>query len=160
MPGPGTPTPAGPLGVTCVLEVTLGPDGRLVSGRILPVIQQGEGIPVKDPANRPMLFHCAGGNRASALWAIKRVVVDGWAVDRAIAERRHLLIGVVNATDWGHDAVLGPGTTLRTAIERDEAESAWVLDLKKGAVACLEGEPVPGGMTLRWLLPAKVARAC
>jgi phosphohistidine phosphatase len=34
------------------------------------------------------------------------------------------------------------------------------FELKKGAVACLAGEPTPGGMTLRWLLPPKVARAC
>lgn len=34
------------------------------------------------------------------------------------------------------------------------------FELKKGAVACLEGEPRPGEMTLRWLIPPKVARAC
>jgi uncharacterized protein (TIGR01244 family) len=45
---------------------------------------------VKDPANRPMVFHCGAGNRASALWAIKRVVADGWAVDRAITEAEAL----------------------------------------------------------------------
>ncbi|MEQ1501062.1 MAG: CapA family protein [Myxococcota bacterium] len=39
----------GPMGVTEVLEVTLGPDGKLVSGKILPVKQEGDGIPVKDP---------------------------------------------------------------------------------------------------------------
>ncbi|MBL8918363.1 MAG: phosphohistidine phosphatase SixA [Myxococcaceae bacterium] len=33
------------------------------------------------------------------------------------------------------------------------------FELKKGAVACLEGEPRPGGMTVRWLIPPKVARA-
>jgi uncharacterized protein (TIGR01244 family) len=40
----------------------------------------------KDPANRPMLFHCASANRASAFWAIKRVVVDGWTKEKALAE--------------------------------------------------------------------------
>ena len=40
----------------------------------------------KDPANRPMLFHCASANRASAFWAIKRVVVDGWPKEKALAE--------------------------------------------------------------------------
>ena len=34
------------------------------------------------------------------------------------------------------------------------------FELKKGAVACLEGAPQPGKMTLRWLIPPKVARTC
>jgi uncharacterized protein (TIGR01244 family) len=41
---------------------------------------------VKDPANRPMIFHCASGNRASAFWAVKRVVIDGWTKEKALAE--------------------------------------------------------------------------
>jgi uncharacterized protein (TIGR01244 family) len=51
---------------------------------------------VTDPANVPAFIHCASGNRASAMWAIKRVEVDHWDVDRALAE----------ATDLGiHDAL-------------------------------------------------------
>lgn len=38
--------------------------------------------------------------------------------------------------------------------------SGGSFELKKGAVACLEGQPAPGGMTLRWLVPPRVARAC
>jgi uncharacterized protein (TIGR01244 family) len=41
---------------------------------------------VVDPANQPVLVHCASGNRASALWLIKRMVVDGWDADRASTE--------------------------------------------------------------------------
>jgi uncharacterized protein (TIGR01244 family) len=41
---------------------------------------------VKDPANRPMFFHCASANRASVFWAIKRVMVDGWTKEKALAE--------------------------------------------------------------------------
>lgn len=37
--------------------------------------------------------------------------------------------------------------------------SAGRFELKKGAVACLEGEAEAGGMTLVWLLPPKVAGA-
>ena len=33
-----------------------------------------------------MLFHCASANRASALWAFKRVYVDGWPKERALTE--------------------------------------------------------------------------
>ena len=40
---------AGPMGLTQVLELTLGSDGKLVSGRILAGKQEGDGIPVKDP---------------------------------------------------------------------------------------------------------------
>jgi uncharacterized protein (TIGR01244 family) len=51
---------------------------------------------VTDPANTPAFIHCASGNRASALWAIKRVKVDHWDLDKAMAE----------ATDLGiHDAL-------------------------------------------------------
>jgi len=45
---------------------------------------------VKDPANRPMVFHCGAGNRAAALWAVKRVAADGWAVERAVTEAEAL----------------------------------------------------------------------
>lgn len=36
--------------------------------------------------NQPAFIHCASGNRAAALWMIKRVEVDKWDVDRASAE--------------------------------------------------------------------------
>jgi protein tyrosine phosphatase (PTP) superfamily phosphohydrolase (DUF442 family) len=32
---------------------------------------------VVDPANQRVFIHCASGNRAGALWMIKRIVVDG-----------------------------------------------------------------------------------
>lgn len=38
------------------------------------------------PENQPALVHCATGNRAAALWMIKRMVVDGWDGDRAAEE--------------------------------------------------------------------------
>ena len=41
---------------------------------------------VGDPANQPVFVHCASGNRAAALWMIKRLVVDGWEADRASTE--------------------------------------------------------------------------
>ena len=50
---------------------------------------------VVDPANQPVLVHCASGNRASALWMIKRIVVDGWDADRASTEAAAL--GLTNA---------------------------------------------------------------
>ena len=41
---------------------------------------------VKDPANLPIYIHSGEAHRAGALWAIKRVRVDGWTVERALAE--------------------------------------------------------------------------
>jgi uncharacterized protein (TIGR01244 family) len=34
----------------------------------------------------PAFIHCAGGNRAATMWLIKRLVVDGWDVERATQE--------------------------------------------------------------------------
>jgi protein tyrosine phosphatase (PTP) superfamily phosphohydrolase (DUF442 family) len=39
-----------------------------------------------EPSNQPMLIHCASGGRASMFWAIKRVVQDGWPVEKAMSE--------------------------------------------------------------------------
>ena len=40
----------------------------------------------RDRRNEPILVHCASGGRASMLWAIKRVMVDGWTVEKAMNE--------------------------------------------------------------------------
>jgi uncharacterized protein (TIGR01244 family) len=44
----------------------------------------------RDAANQPMFIHCASGNRAAAMWLIKRAVVDRWPLDRAMAEAEKL----------------------------------------------------------------------
>jgi uncharacterized protein (TIGR01244 family) len=41
---------------------------------------------VTSPANQPVFVHCASGNRAAALWMVKRIVVDGWDENRAAEE--------------------------------------------------------------------------
>jgi len=38
------------------------------------------------PGSEPAFIHCAGGNRAAAMWLAKRVAVDHWPADRAVAE--------------------------------------------------------------------------
>jgi uncharacterized protein (TIGR01244 family) len=40
----------------------------------------------RDRSNEPMLINCASGGRASMLLAIKRVMIDGWSVETAMAE--------------------------------------------------------------------------
>lgn len=41
---------------------------------------------VADPENQPIYIHCASANRVGGVWAIKRVVQDGWSRDAALAE--------------------------------------------------------------------------
>jgi uncharacterized protein (TIGR01244 family) len=40
--------------------------------------------------NHPVFVHCGSGHRVSAYWMIKRVRVDGWTVERALAEAQQL----------------------------------------------------------------------
>ena len=57
------------------------PDPRVVDSFLEAITAAG---------NQPALIHCASGNRASALWFIKRVIVDKWDTDRAMAEATEL----------------------------------------------------------------------
>lgn len=36
--------------------------------------------------NQPVYIHCGSANRVGALWFVKRVLSDGWAADKAMAE--------------------------------------------------------------------------
>jgi uncharacterized protein (TIGR01244 family) len=40
--------------------------------------------------SEPAFIHCSGGGRAAAMWLIKRLAVDHWAVDKAVAEANAL----------------------------------------------------------------------
>jgi uncharacterized protein (TIGR01244 family) len=46
--------------------------------------------------NQPAFIHCASGNRAAAMWFVKRVLVDKWDLDKAGTEAAGL--GLSNAT--------------------------------------------------------------
>jgi uncharacterized protein (TIGR01244 family) len=48
------------------------------------------------PGNEPAYIHCAAGNRAAAMWMVKRLVVDHWDADRAAQEAQAL--GMTSAT--------------------------------------------------------------
>lgn len=41
---------------------------------------------ITTPGNEPAYIHCAAGNRAAAMWMIKRLVVDHYDTDRAFQE--------------------------------------------------------------------------
>jgi len=45
---------------------------------------------ITTPGVEPAYIHCSGGNRASTMWFIKRMVVDHWTVDRAYKEATEL----------------------------------------------------------------------
>ena len=49
---------------------------------------------VADPSNQPVYIHCASANRVGGLWLIKRVLQDGWELDKARAEAK--AIGLTN----------------------------------------------------------------
>ena len=41
---------------------------------------------ITDSETEPAFIHCAGGGRAAMMWMLKRVLVDDWALDRALEE--------------------------------------------------------------------------
>jgi uncharacterized protein (TIGR01244 family) len=45
---------------------------------------------ITEPGNQPAFIHCASGNRAAAMWLIKRVLIDKWDNDRALEEAAEL----------------------------------------------------------------------
>jgi uncharacterized protein (TIGR01244 family) len=45
---------------------------------------------ITEPGNQPAFIHCASGNRAAAMWLIKRVLIDKWDNDRALEEAGQL----------------------------------------------------------------------
>jgi len=41
---------------------------------------------VVKPENLPMMLHCGSGTRVSMFWAVKRVMIDGWTIEKAMGE--------------------------------------------------------------------------
>ena len=50
---------------------------------------------VADTANQPLFIHCGTANRVSAMWLIKRMVIDKWTEERALEEAK--AIGLTSA---------------------------------------------------------------
>src|SRR5262249_45669457 len=48
---------------------------------------------ISQPGNQPAFIHCASGNRAAAMWLVKRVLIDKWDVERAGTEAASLGLG-------------------------------------------------------------------
>jgi uncharacterized protein (TIGR01244 family) len=45
---------------------------------------------ITEPGTQPAFIHCASGNRAAAMWMIKRALIDKWDNDRALEEATQL----------------------------------------------------------------------
>jgi uncharacterized protein (TIGR01244 family) len=43
---------------------------------------------VSNKANQPVFIHCGSANRVGAVWMVKRVLQDGWPVDKATTEAK------------------------------------------------------------------------
>lgn len=61
--------------------VTASPDPAAVDRFLQTIVRSGY---------EPAFIHCAGGGRAAMMWFIKRVLVDKWDNDRAMAEASQL----------------------------------------------------------------------
>jgi uncharacterized protein (TIGR01244 family) len=49
---------------------------------------------ISDKSNQPVFIHCASANRVGSVWLVKRVLQDGWPVEKATQEAK--LIGLTN----------------------------------------------------------------
>jgi uncharacterized protein (TIGR01244 family) len=47
---------------------------------------------ISNKANQPVFVHCGSASRVGSMWLVKRVLQDGWAVDKATEEAK--LIGL------------------------------------------------------------------
>ena len=51
---------------------------------------------IANKANQPVYIHCGSASRVGAMWMVKRVLQDGWAIDKATEEAK--LIGLRSPT--------------------------------------------------------------
>lgn len=49
---------------------------------------------IDNKANQPVYIHCGSANRVGVVWLVKRVVQDGWTIDKATEEAK--LIGLTS----------------------------------------------------------------
>ncbi|HEU5182072.1 MAG TPA: sulfur transferase domain-containing protein [Candidatus Polarisedimenticolia bacterium] len=64
------------------------------------------------PANQPVFIHCKSGNRVGSLWMIKRVLKDGWTIDKAREEAVAIGLATPQAEKFALDTI-APVPTVR-----------------------------------------------
>ena len=60
---------------------------------------------VTDKAHQPVYIHCASGQRASALWLAKRMLVDKWSKDKALEEAHAIGLTMAPLEQFALDSV-------------------------------------------------------
>src|SRR5207237_7811030 len=55
---------------------------------------------ITQPGNQPAFIHCGSGNRAAAMWFVKRVLVDKWDLERAAAEAAGLGLSIATLKNF------------------------------------------------------------
>ncbi len=58
-----------------------------------------------DPANRPAFIHCHSANRVGAFWMIRRVLRDGWSVEKAEDEAKKIGMRNPNPREFALDYI-------------------------------------------------------
>ena len=58
-----------------------------------------------DPAIFPVFVHCGSGNRVGAFWMIRRVLVDGWTLEKAEEEARRIGLRSPNLVAFAEDYI-------------------------------------------------------
>jgi uncharacterized protein (TIGR01244 family) len=64
---------------------------------------------LQNPDNRPLLIHCTVGARAAAIWLIKRVMLDGEPVDKALPEAESAGLKQATIRQWALDYLKAHG---------------------------------------------------
>jgi len=55
------------------------------------------------PGSEPAFIHCSGGNRAAAMWLIKKLVIDHWDEEQAEKEAKQLGLTSPKLEQWAVD---------------------------------------------------------
>ena len=82
-----------------------------------------------DKSIRPVFIHCAAAIRASAFFMIRRVLRDGWTIEKAEAEATQL--GLVNAPHWTE--------FVHAYIAKNQPQNAGVKKKMNKEIATLAG---------------------
>ncbi len=58
-----------------------------------------------DPVNRPAFIHCGSANRVGAFWMVRRVLRDGWSVEKAEDEAKKIGMHSPNLREFALDYI-------------------------------------------------------